>query len=121
MKKFRKRKTDKIKSVFFPIIFNYEVKIVFTHSLEKSFKKFEHTRDSNLSTRPSIRGCAVHVNDREMSYIFILYGESAGVMVHEAYHVIRHMFEEHNIEMSNENVAHHLGYLVDEIVELAQK
>lgn len=114
---FRERKGDKVKTVTFPVFSNYRVIVVFTHSFEKAYKRFEHTKGAE--PLQNAQGITCHIHDTELSYIFILYGEDTGVMVHEAYHAIRHMFEEHNIEMTNENVAHHLGYLVNEIVELA--
>lgn len=42
---------------------------------------------------------------------------SAGTVAHESWHAIRAMLLEAGCELDNENVAYHLGFLVDQIHE----
>jgi hypothetical protein len=115
---YRLRKTDKTKIVFFPIFCNYEVRIIFTHNLEKSFKRFKHTRD--VEPRAGVDAVTIHVKNEDISYIFFLYKKSdTGTMAHEAYHVIEQLLELHDVGTHGEVAAYHLGYLVNQIVDLA--
>lgn len=111
-------KKDKVKTVKFAVLNDYKVKIVLTHDLDKALKSFKHTTDVE-SGGETTGGIAIHVNEERLSYIFIPYGSSTGSMAHEAYHAVRHMLDECSIELENEVVAYHLGYLMNEIVDLA--
>jgi hypothetical protein len=114
---YRIRKQDKIKSVKFPILSNYEIKIVITHDFQKAYKKFKHLRD--IEPREEADAITAHIREKNLSYIFLKYGSSTGVMAHEAFHAIQFMLKDHDIEMVDEIGAYHLDYLVNEIVELA--
>jgi hypothetical protein len=113
---FRKAKHDKVKVITFPVYFNYKVTAVFTHSMEEAIKRLK----LNVSMTPDTS--AMHVRGEFESFILMPYDKSdTGTIVHESYHAIRYMFEQHDLEMTNEAVAYHLAYLVSEIVELALK
>ena len=117
-RQYRMSKKDKIKTVKFSVLNDYKVKIVLTRNLDKALKSYKHTTDVN-SGGETTGGITVHVDCERLSYVFIPYGSSTGSMAHEAYHAIRHMLEECSIELENEVVAYHLGYLMNEIVDLA--
>jgi hypothetical protein len=113
---FRTQKKDIETTVKFPVFF-YAVKVVFTHSMEKAFKRFKHTR--NINPLKNALGITVHVHDEELTYIFLRYECGTGVIAHESYHAICNVFKEHTVEATPEVMAYHLQYLVQEIVDLA--
>ena len=116
---FRTRKQDKTKSIRFPVFANYEIKIVFTHDFEKSFKRFEYLK--NEKPDKDVDGITCQVIGEGLTYIFIKYGSDTGTMAHEAYHAVCNLLRDRNAELSDEVVAYHLGYLVNKIEELALK
>ena len=117
-RQYRMGKKDKVKTVKFSVLNDYKVKIVLTRDLDKALLSFKHTVDVP-SGGETTGGITVHVDKERISYIFIPYGSSTGSMAHEAYHAIQHMLEDCSIELTNEVVAYHLGYLMNEIVDLA--
>jgi hypothetical protein len=50
-------------------------------------------------------------------WIHILPSTSTGVIAHEVWHFIYRMFKQFGIKIDNENVAYHLSYTIDEILE----
>jgi hypothetical protein len=113
---YRIGRKDKVKVITFPTYFDYKITIVFTHSIEKALKHYK----IQMRVPPTPETVGLHVRGDFESHVFIPYDRGdTGTMVHEAYHAIWYMFEQHDLEMTNEAVAYHLGYLVNEMVELA--
>ena len=117
-RQYRMGKKDKVKTVKFAVFNDYKVKIVLTRDLDKALLSFKHTADVE-SGGETTGGITVHVDCERLSYIFIPYGSSTGSMAHEAYHAVQRMLKNCSIELKNEVVAYHLGYLMNEIVDLA--
>lgn len=106
-------KKDRTKSFKFPVFCDYEIKVVSTNDFEKTFKRFKLPFDEDDKTAGAL---TIHCQDEAISYIFIPYKVSLDLMVHEAYHAIRHMLLKHSVKIDdNEVVAYHLGYLVQKI------
>lgn len=107
--------------VKFRVFNSFDITVVRTTNMEASVRRRAHTK-SFFDRDGDIRfteGLAVHYsNDKaEHSYIFLKWNCSMGTVAHEAYHVVRRVFEWHNVAMENEAVAYHLGYLVSEILK----
>ena len=103
---------SKFKIIKFPALSNYRVHVEITSSLKKSLAKYPATKAVEMDE--NTHGLAVHT-DNAFSYIFLPYHTSAGDIAHEAWHVIRQMMKYLGIELENESVAYHLGYLTDKI------
>ena len=58
-------------------------------------------------------GLAVHADT--LSFVFLPYSASVGSIAHESWHVVRRMMEHAGVELDNEAVAYHLGFLVNKI------
>jgi hypothetical protein len=96
----------------FPALSHYVVHVEISSDIKKSLLKYPPTK--SIEMEENTHGLAVHT-DNAFSYIFLPYDTSAGDIAHEAWHVIRHMMEYLSIELDNEAVAYHLGYMVNKI------
>ena len=102
-----------IKLVAFPVINNH-VHVVRTTNIRQSVELIKETRDQ-LSPDFCFRGVRglTLVTENDEIYIFVPWKRSSGTDAHEAYHAVRHLLGQQGIEMENEVVAYHLGYLVE--------
>lgn len=106
MKKFIFRKT----CVPIPTL-NYDVYVIVTNDFFKASRKLNH-EEHDESWYGSTGAVALHTIDKGESFILLKPNASVDHVVHEAWHVIRRMFEWISAELENEMVAYHLGYLV---------
>src|SRR5690242_10435591 len=103
-------------SVYFPVYAGYEVMFVVTDDVQGSRRRMSHVfgADSDLGNAIALHsGC----DDRPISAIFITLDSSVGVVAHECFHAIYHMFKYMGMTLDNENVAYHLSYLTDAIIK----
>ena len=110
---------SKIKILEFPVFCGYEVHVEFTSDIAQSLLKYPPTRKIEMDDQTS--WLAVHNMDAPQSFIFLPYDAPAGSIAHEAWHVVRRMMEHAGVELDNETVAYHLGYLVNQIFKFARR
>lgn len=103
-------------SLYFPV-YGYEIIFVITDNVEESRRKMDDkfgAPDTRLANALALHsGC----DDRPLSALFIPLDCSVGVIAHECFHAIYHMFGYVGAKMDNENVAYHLEYLLDAIIK----
>lgn len=108
-----KIKGDRIKTFIFPVFDYWRIRVVSTNDFNKALKKFKHTRA--FSELENTAAFNVHVENENLSYIFIHHKVELGTVAHEAYHAIERMLSLHDVEPRGEVIAYHLGYLIQEI------
>ena len=99
-------------NIEFPVFCHYTVHVEVSSDLGKSMKKYPQTKnipDADDFNRNE--SCAVHLNDEPFSFIFLPYNASVGTVAHESWHVIQRMMKYMGVDVENEVVAYHLGYL----------
>jgi hypothetical protein len=106
-------KQPKVYHLEFPVLNHYNVHVEFTSDLKKSISHYRETKDIELYSDES--GLAIHPKNQPRSFIFFKGNPNPGTIVHESWHVVRRMLEYYGIELDNEVVAYHLGYLVRNI------
>lgn len=90
---------------------NYTIEVVVSTDIQKSVMK---------------RGIGVHQHfeamhcgaDNLFSFIFLPEKARAGIVAHEVFHCVWHVFRSIGADLENEIVAYMLSYLVDEIMAL---
>lgn len=108
-------KKNKILNIQFAAMGHYDVHVEFSSNPQKALLKYPETK--NVEYGKDTQGIAIHCKDESRSFIFLPFHVSAGTIAHEAWHVIRRMMDYLGIELDNEAVAYHLGYLVNKIAE----
>jgi hypothetical protein len=98
--------------IAFPV-FDYNVYVELTSNIKEALLNHEDTK--YVEYEDDTNALAVHVQRNHLSYIFLPHLTSPGVIAHEAWHAIRKMMTYVGADLDSETVAHHLGYLVDEI------
>jgi hypothetical protein len=99
--------------ITFPVFDNYAVHIEKTSDIMKSMEKYPATK--HVEPGEHTEAITVHVADDPCSYIFLPHNAAVGTIAHEAWHVVRRMLEYVGADLENENVAYHLGFLVNRI------
>ena len=99
----------------FPVFCNYRVHVEVSSDIRRSMAKYPPTEDLSKEDSHGTEACAIHICDEPFSFIFLPYNANVGSIAHEAWHVIRQIMEHTNVELDNEAVAYHLGYLTDGI------
>lgn len=93
-------------------VFGYAVFVVFTTDMVKSITSRGYSR---LNIEATFQAMHCREAGYPYSHLFFQIGNcSNGTIAHEAWHVVRFMLADWcNVGLDNENVAYHLGYLVD--------
>lgn len=115
----QKHRKDKRRTIRFPVLNDYHVNVVYTSDIKKAALKSDKTR--LVANGDRITNCdaiTIHVMDEPESTIIFQHDASFGIIAHECWHVIRRMFEYFEMHLDSENVAYHLGYLVDQVVAI---
>lgn len=110
---------NKIKKVRFPALCNYLVHVEFTADIAKTLLKYPETRNVDMTSCTT--GLAIHVRDDAHSFLFIYHKSNAGTIAHESWHVVRRMMEFADVDLENEVVAYHLGYLVNQVTDFQRR
>lgn len=105
-------------NIKFPVLGEYRVRVVVTSDLKKSLEQHGIPADADDN---STYAMAVHEDGTGYSAIFLPYGANISSVVHESWHVIRRMMEYLGIELDNETVAYHLGYLTEKVYNFLRK
>lgn len=100
--------------VEFPVFSNYVVHVEFTSDIKKTMLKYLGTKA--VEVEDGTDGLAVHMPGN-MSFIFLKHDCDAGDIAHESWHVIKRMMEYFGVQIGNETVAYHIGYLVNKITK----
>lgn len=108
---------DYQKIVTFPVFSNYTVYIVFTDSISESkFKRY-----GNRDETDNAHGLHVSTKSGDSHLLYKIEDAPTGILAHEAWHAIFRMFEWAGVELDNESVAYHLGYLVQRVSDFKNK
>jgi hypothetical protein len=104
----------RITTVEFPVFSDIIVHVELTNDFDKTLSKYpciEHmtgnNEDCEAMTVYGHSGCVI--------FMFLKPNVSVGTIAHESWHAIRAMFESIGVEIENETVAYHLGYLVNKV------
>ena len=97
----------------------YEVHIELSSDPEKALSKYPETKNAEWGAETD--GIAIHCKDEGRSFVFLKHNASAGNVAHESWHVVRRMMNWLGVDLDNEAVAYHLGYLVNRIVEAQRR
>jgi hypothetical protein len=109
----RKQSKPKNLIVKFPVFSGFVVHVDRTDDMDEAISNHPIIADM---TGGNDTADAVTIYDGDMEcYIFILPNADPGTIAHEAWHAIRHMMLKVGVELDNEAVAYHLGYLVNRI------
>ncbi|HXQ37228.1 MAG TPA: hypothetical protein VN843_24675 [Anaerolineales bacterium] len=106
--KFRK------KTVNFPVLGHYRIHVIVASDVKKYMaqsKLFNHVSMDGENSDTT----AITLHRMGESTIILPLSATAGTVAHEAYHAVRKRLVKQDIELDNEIVAYHLGYLVNKI------
>jgi hypothetical protein len=107
---------SRVTHVEFPVFSGYIVHVEITSDPTKSLLKYPSTRDLVEEFDDDFgEAFTVHDTDGGISMIFFQHNASVGTIAHEAWHAIKQMMKICDVDLENEVVAYHLGYLVNEI------
>lgn len=101
-----------VKFVRFPILGNYGVRIEIAKDLAKAIKR---ARLETIEVGEFTDAMACYREKQATTFIFIKPNASNGTIAHEAYHAVCHLMKYTGVDLENEVVAYHLGYLVNKI------
>ena len=106
----------KFTTIEFPVFCHYAVHVEVTTDIIKSMEKYPATK--SFTKEPiDAEALSIHVLNEPVSFIFLSYNASVGVIAHESWHVVRKIMQHTGIAIDSETVAYHLGYLVDAIFQ----
>jgi hypothetical protein len=116
-------KPSKALLIEFEIFANYAIRVEFVKDLVAAAKKIKEI-DACLIEQISENAAAVTLCGNMVSYIFINPGSTYGTVAHEALHAVNQMMTKVGVkgdEDNDENIAYHLGFVVNHIVEFRKK
>lgn len=99
--------------VEFPVFAGYIIHVEITSDFNKTGKKYKLTK--GIKFRADSEGATIFDDNSNITFVFIKPNVSDGSIVHEAWHALRRMFKFVGVELEDEVVAYHLGYIVDKI------
>jgi hypothetical protein len=111
MKIKKTRHGDYERIVKFPVLSTYFVHIIFTENIARS-RKGRYGDEGSAEGAAALSSTAVGGH----GHLFFQPSNTEGIIAHESWHAIYHMFEWLGAELDNEMVAYHLAYLVDRII-----
>jgi hypothetical protein len=110
--------------VVFNVLSKYTVYIVFTHDIPASANylsirdKFNSLNDDRMT---HCFGCHLNPYERGDAYLLFTPEITVGGIAHECWHAVHAMFDWAGMELENETVAYHLGYLVNAVINFHAK
>jgi len=114
----RSRYGDYDLKVVFPIFAHYTIHVVFTENLVKS--RMDRYGDAGAAGSGQTQAMSSTATGG-IGHLFFPPLARAGVIAHEAWHGIYRLFEWAGVELENETIAYHLGYLVNQITQFQKK
>ena len=123
MKQLKKPKHHHETDFRFEVFSGYRVYIIFTDDITASVEYIK-ARDDFHSMNPKDRnadGLTVNVNNGNSYVILENKAPTSGTVAHEAWHVVYAMFKYMGVKLTDETVAYHLGYAVQQIVDFKIK
>ena len=106
--------------VEFPVFSDFIVHIEVTSDFKKSFSKYPLTENIPEEECGSWEAMTAHDDEGSISFLFIKPDASVGTIAHESWHVIKRMLDTRGVDLDNETVAYHLGYLVDKVFQFVR-
>ena len=107
-------------SVDFPV-YKYRMFFIYTNDLKRSREALSHkvgVYKYDYETTGALHSSNDKVPD---SFVIFTTDVTVGVIAHEVFHAIWQMFSYYDIELDNENVAYHLNYILDLVIEFKNK
>ena len=107
-------------SVDFPV-YKYRMFFIYTNDLKRSREAISGKVGlfrENFEQTDALHSYNPNVPD---SFIFFTEEATAGWLAHEIFHALWQMFSYFNIKLDNENVAYHLNYILDLVIEFKSK
>jgi hypothetical protein len=102
------RHKDYEKVIKFPIFSHYKVHIIFSDDIRKS-KKVRYGSDEFADGASAVH---CHDSDGHSHCIYDIGKSCTGTIAHESWHAVWAMLKWAGVEIENEVVAYHLGYIV---------
>ena len=103
--------------IYFKVLANYTIRLVFTNDLAASAKE-----RIGSSPEGSFEAFCYHVKDKGMSYIFLPMDVTESTVAHESWHIVNRMMRFIDVQdLDDEMVAYHLDHLVEAIYEFKNK
>jgi hypothetical protein len=97
---------------------NYAVNVVLTTDIEKSRQKINKAM-YDIEVDETIDGLCVP--SKSASWILLGFDASAGVVAHECWHAVWNLSQWAGVELENETIAYHLGYLVQRTTDFLKR
>lgn len=98
----------------FPVFHNYTVNVEIAPNIEKAVERYKNVfKIEGWGGEEETNAITVHEN--WASYMFLRPRTTPGTIAHESLHVIAEIADKTGMKLDDENVAYHLGYLVDKI------
>lgn len=96
--------------ISFPVMANYQVRLILTNDLQKS-------ANSRLSQPPqNADAFCYHVKDEGRSYIFLGLDAEESTVAHECWHIVHRVLTYCGVQdMDDEIVAYHLDHIVEQV------
>jgi hypothetical protein len=107
----------------FEIFSNYSIRVEFAKDLAVAARRIKSLADI-VGELDSTSAAVTFYDGAMMSYVFIKPGSMYGTVAHEALHAVNQMMTKVGVkgaEDNDENIAYHLGFVVNHIVEFRKK
>lgn len=108
---------EQSRKVFFNV-FRYNIFIVYTDDIARSREDRKHILGKGDSLGQMVDGLHSYHKEEFDGYVFITPETSIGTIAHECSHAIMRMFKFFGAKYAYEHFEYHLGYLVDEAMQL---
>lgn len=96
--------------------FGHKVSIMFCDDVKKAIAE----QHPEAPKQDDAEALSYFYTTKAESELYFHFDVAAGTVAHEAFHAVWNLFEYHGVKSDDENIAYHLGYLVNEIT-LAQR
>jgi len=104
--------------VKFPVFSDFVIHVETTKNFDKTIKKYPDILDAAGDNEDAD---ALTVYDGNFTaFIFLKPNASIEALADESWHAIRRMMIKMRVELDNEAVAYHLGYLVDKVFKFVR-
>lgn len=96
------------------VFHNYTVNVEVAPNLEKAVERYRHVFQIEGWGGERVT-TAITVHENWASYMFLRPRATAGIIAHEALHIVSEIARQTGMKVKDESAAYHLGYLVDQI------
>jgi len=104
---------QRVKAFHFPVFSNWKLLVIFTNNMAKTLRKYPQTRC--IEKESGDYALTVNVPKEDLTFVVLPHDCCLRTVAHEAFHAMEHILGAHDISLSGEIGAYHMGYLVREI------